>query len=147
MDKKLFSILLSLILCLSLAVHADAVTDQTTSIHHAIVPSNEFPEFIRMANYYNTQMDYYATGNHDQNFQAINWPLCIGIGIAVAAVVLLVLCSSMNTKHMQYGASEYIKTGTFHLRERQDLFLYSSVSKVRRQQNNSASSASRRNGR
>lgn len=57
------------------------------------------------------------------------------IGIIVAGVVILIMRNSMNTKRSQHNASGYLKAGSFHLRSHQDLFLYSNVSKVRRQQN------------
>lgn len=60
------------------------------------------------------------------------------IGVIAAAVVILIMRSSMNTKRKQYNASSYMKDGSFHLKRHQDLFLYSNVSKVRRQQNNSS---------
>lgn len=61
------------------------------------------------------------------------------IGAVSAAVVILIMRSSMNTKRQQRGASSYLKPGSFHLRSHQDMFLYSNVSKVRRQQNNGSS--------
>lgn len=68
--------------------------------------------------------------------------LSLVIGVIVAAVVILIMRASMNTKRQQHGASGYMKAGSFHLRGRQDLFLYSNVSKVRRQQNNSSGGGS-----
>lgn len=62
------------------------------------------------------------------------------IGCAVAAVVLLFMKSSMNTKRKQHGAAVYVKTGSYHLRKHSDVFLYSNVSKVRRQENSSSGS-------
>lgn len=59
------------------------------------------------------------------------------IGAITAAVVILIMRSSMNTKRRQYNASTYMQSDSFHLKRHQDLFLYSNVSKVRRQQNNS----------
>lgn len=61
----------------------------------------------------------------------------LAIGFIIAAAVVLIMRGSMNTKRPQYNASSYIKTGSFHLDFHQDLFLYSNVSKVRKQQNTS----------
>ncbi len=66
--------------------------------------------------------------------------LSLIIGIAAAAIAVITMRSSMNTKRQQRGAASYIKNGSFHLRSHQDLFLYSSVTKVRRQQNTGSSS-------
>lgn len=60
------------------------------------------------------------------------------IGIVAATVVILILQYSMNTKRKQRSAGVYIKSGSYHLRTHQDLFLYSNVSKVRRQQDSNS---------
>ena len=64
--------------------------------------------------------------------------LSVVIGAVTALVVILIMRATMNTRRKQYGASSYMKAGSFHLRRHQDIFLYSNVSKVRRQQNNSS---------
>lgn len=55
------------------------------------------------------------------------------IGAAIAAIVVLIMRSSMNTKRPQRSAGDYLDRGSFHLRRHQDIFLYSQVSRVRRQ--------------
>lgn len=60
------------------------------------------------------------------------------IGLIAAAATILIMRSGMNTKRQQRSASGYVKEGAFHMRTHQDLFLYSNVSKVRRQQTNGA---------
>lgn len=77
-----------------------------------------------------------------ENENSPNILLSLGIGAVVAAVVILIMRASMNTKRNQHGASEYLKAGSFHLRTHQDLFLYSNVSKVRRQQNHTSGGSS-----
>lgn len=67
-----------------------------------------------------------------------NFFLSLVIGIVAASVAILVMRYTMNTKRKQCNASGYLKAGSFHLKDRQDLFLYSNVSKVRRQQNNTS---------
>lgn len=62
-------------------------------------------------------------------------PISILIGLAAATICLLIMRSSMNTKRRQHSAGDYLSAGSFHLRTRQDIFLYSSMSKTRRQQN------------
>lgn len=64
------------------------------------------------------------------------------IGLAVAAVSILVMRYSMNTKRQQHSAGDYLKKGSFHLHTHRDIYLYSNVSKVRRQQNTSRSGGS-----
>ena len=60
------------------------------------------------------------------------------IGIIVASISLLIMRASMNTKRQQRSASGYMRSNSFHLRSHQDLFLYSNISKVKRQQNNTS---------
>lgn len=60
------------------------------------------------------------------------WPLVIGL--AVAGLTVGAMAGMMNTKQARWGASEYLKGDSFRLRRQQDLFLYSNVSKIRRQE-------------
>jgi len=66
----------------------------------------------------------------------------IVIGIIVAAVVLMIMRSGMNTKQKQHSAADYMESGSYRLRLHQDLFLYSQVTKTPRQQNNSSGGSS-----
>lgn len=90
--------------------------------------------------------DYYhgdrETVVHYEKETSPNILISLLIGAGTAVVAVLIMRSSMNTKKMQYGASSYLKSGTFSLRKHQDMFLYSNVSKVRRQQNNSSGGGS-----
>lgn len=58
------------------------------------------------------------------------------IGVITASVTVGIMAASMNSKRPQRSASSYLKAGSFRLRTHQDLFLYSNVSKTRRQENN-----------
>lgn len=86
--------------------------------------------------------DYYhgdrETVVHYEQKRSPNFLLSLVLGIAAAAVTVLIMRASMNTKRMQHSACDYMKPGSFHLRTHQDIFLYSNVSKVRRQQNNNS---------
>lgn len=65
-----------------------------------------------------------------------------GIGLVIAAIVTAILCGTMNTKRRQYSAGEYLVDGSFRLPVRQDIFLYSNVTKTKREQNNSSGGSS-----
>ena len=69
-------------------------------------------------------------------------PLSALIGLVAAAVTVLVMRYSMNTKRKQRSAGDYLKEGSFRLFRHQDIFLYSNISKTRRQQNNSSGGSS-----
>lgn len=75
---------------------------------------------------------FYETERH------VNVVISLVIGIMAAAITVGVMCYSMNTKRMQAGAGDYLKPGSYQLRVQRDMFLYSNVSKVRRQENNSS---------
>lgn len=63
--------------------------------------------------------------------------LSIAIGLISAAVTILVMRGMMNTKNPQYAARDYMQPGSYQLTRHTDLFLYSNVTKVRRQENTS----------
>lgn len=65
--------------------------------------------------------------------------IALVIGAVVAAVVLLIMRSRMNTVKPQKGARSYMMPGSYSLNRQQDLFLYSQLRKVRRSENNSSS--------
>lgn len=59
------------------------------------------------------------------------------IGLIVAAITLFTMRSKMNTTKRQTGAGSYLVPGSYDLTRRQDIFLYSHVSKTRRADTNS----------
>lgn len=62
-------------------------------------------------------------------------PVSALVGLVVAGICLLVMRAAMNTKRRQRSAADYLIAGSFGLRLRHDIFLYSRVSKTPRQQN------------
>lgn len=60
------------------------------------------------------------------------------IGLAAAGICVGIMCSNMNTKRRKYGAGEYVKQDSFAFPVRQDIFLYSNVTKTRRPENNNS---------
>lgn len=67
--------------------------------------------------------------------------LSLIIGVITAGVTVIIMRASMNTKRHQRSAAVYMQENSFHLRQQQDLFLYSNVTKTRRQENNSSGSS------
>ena len=63
-----------------------------------------------------------------------NFLISLLIGAAAAAVTILIMKSSMNTKRSQRTASVYMNNGTWNLTLHQDLFLYSNVTRTRKQE-------------
>lgn len=59
--------------------------------------------------------------------------LSVLLGLIVAAISILIMRSRMNTKRPRRSASDYMQENSFHMRQQQDLYLYSNVSKVRKE--------------
>ena len=57
------------------------------------------------------------------------------LGLVVAGISVLIMRIGMNTKRPRRSAAGYMQENSFQMRQQQDLFLYSNVSKVRRQEN------------
>lgn len=57
-------------------------------------------------------------------------------GLAAAGISIGVMRSSMNTKRAQRNAGAYMEEGSWNLYQHRDLFLYSNVTKTRRQEDN-----------
>lgn len=104
---------------------------------------NAYTHGVPLDGYADYSGDYYHGENQEtlyyENSGIPNPLISISIGIAAAGIVIAVMRSSMNTRKPQRSASNYLKPGTFHLHTHQDLFLYSNISKVRKQQNSTSS--------
>ena len=70
------------------------------------------------------------------------FPIALLIGLAAAVITILVMRSKMNTAKLQSGAVDYLKEGSFRLRQRSDMFLYSRVSRTPRPKNTSGGGGS-----
>lgn len=74
-------------------------------------------------------------------------PVSLLAGAAIAAVALLVMRGTMNTKRPQRSAVSYEVEGTYQLRQHQDLFLYSTITKREKPKNNGSSTHRSSSGR
>ena len=59
--------------------------------------------------------------------------LSLFCGIAAAGITVLIMRLCMNTKRPRRSAGEYMVNGSWNLSQHQDLFLYSNVTKTRKQ--------------
>ena len=64
------------------------------------------------------------------------------IGLAAAAVTVLIMRACMNTRKPQHSACAYLENDSFHLRTQRDLFLYSDMRKTPRPKQNSGGGGS-----
>lgn len=70
------------------------------------------------------------------------FPVALIIGLIIAAVTVLVMRGKMNTAKLQKNAASYLKDGSFRLRQRSDMFLYSRVTRTARPKNTSSGGGS-----
>lgn len=85
---------------------------------------------------------YYPSDNGINAWQIIsNLFIALIIGAVVAALVLMILRSQMKTSVPQSGAKFYLKSGSYNLRQQQDMFLYSNISKTRRSEDSGGHSS------
>ena len=64
------------------------------------------------------------------------------IGVASASIVILIMRYSMNTKRSQHSAGDYLTENSFQLHTHRDMYLYSNISKVRKQKNSGSGGSS-----
>lgn len=77
----------------------------------------------------------YDGGSVSREDAGISWLLSMLVGLLGAGISVAVMAGSMNTKRKQQHAADYVKTGSYDLKNRQDIFLYSNISKIKREQN------------
>lgn len=70
------------------------------------------------------------------------FPIALIVGLVAALITVLIMRSQMNTAKLQKSAANYLKDGSFHLRRRSDMFLYSRVTKTPRPKNNTSGGGS-----
>jgi len=83
--------------------------------------------------------DYYHGDQEEVVYYEEEFTPSVGLsfilGLIVAGISVLVMRMGMNTKRPKHSAADYMQKNSFHIRQRQDLFLYSKVDKVRKQEN------------
>lgn len=97
--------------------------------------STAFASFIFDASYYATSAN--TSGLSD------TLAIAVPVGAVIAAIVVLIMRSTMNTKVAQRSAINYTVTNSYHLRNNLDLYLYSNISKRARPKENSGSTTHR----
>lgn len=70
------------------------------------------------------------------------FPTALIIGLVAALITILIMRSRMNTAKLQKSAANYLKDGSFRLRQRSDMFLYSRVTRTARPKNNTSGGGS-----
>ena len=93
--------------------------------------------------------DYYSAYNtiayeiNDKLTPKLKWymlPLAIGIGFAIAMLIMVALRSKLKSVAMQRGAANYVRPGSMQVTAARDTFLYANVTKTRRESSSSGGS-------
>ena len=69
--------------------------------------------------------------------------LAVGIGVLLALLIMLILKKKLKTVEMQRSAANYVRSGSMHLIQSRDTYLYSTVNRVRRESNSSGGGSGR----
>lgn len=109
------------------------------AIEEEIIPYLSSGQFDDAFFHFQVILPDYLANKPDSDFSIVFSLLAGGI---IAGIVILIMRSSMNTKRPQRSAANYETDGSYHLRQHQDLFLYSNVAKRPRPQNNSSGGSS-----
>lgn len=64
----------------------------------------------------------------------------VGMGALVGFIVVLIMKSKLKSVRMQPLANSYVKSGSFNVTERSDLYLYRNISKTAKPKDNDSSS-------
>lgn len=78
---------------------------------------------------------------YNDDASGVNLLISLFAGAAIAGVSVLIMRSTMNSKQPQHSAQGYTVDNSWHLRQHQDLFLYSNISKRPRPKDNSSGSS------
>ena len=78
----------------------------------------------------------YDIGNMPKKqFTFLHLLIALATGAAIALVIVLIIKSNLKSVHFQAGAADYMQKNSFHLTRKEDLFLYDTVTRVKRVQN------------
>ena len=68
--------------------------------------------------------------------------IAIGIGFAIAMIIMLILKSQLKSVKPEHGAANYVRPGSMNVTASRDSFLYRTVNRTAKPKNNSSSSSS-----
>lgn len=67
--------------------------------------------------------------------------ICMGVGLLIGLIAVGIMSSMMKTVRSQSGAADYVRSGSMHLTNQRDIFLYSHVTRTPRPKSNSSGSS------
>lgn len=114
-------------------------------IGDAIVSDLSSGDYYDAFDEYADQCDYYLNKHINNPFDFKNALIfSVAAGFVVALIVVLVLKAQLKSVRRQYYAREYVKSGSMHVTESKDFYLYRKVTSTRRQSSSSSGSGSSR---
>lgn len=122
----------------------DAFHDnELMGIEDSLVPYLSDGEFYDGFRCFLSDAAYYADNAPRSEWTSVLFMTIPG-GAVISGIILLFMRASMNTKNPQHNATNYETSGSYHLSQHQDLFLYSNISKRPKPQNNNSGSSTHR---
>lgn len=82
---------------------------------------------------YETEIETEKTTAFDVNKNLL---ISIAVGVGIALIITGVMRSKMKTVRFAHTAGNYIKYGSMNITRRHDIYLYSTVTKIPKPQNN-----------
>ena len=67
--------------------------------------------------------------------------ICMGVGMLIGLIAVAIMASMMKTVRSQSGAADYVRSGSMHLTNQRDIFLYSHVTRTPKPKSNSSGSS------
>ena len=114
-------------------------------------------EYLRDGDYYEAFAMFPELAEHfmeasDSNVGGVEAPtgkknygktiaICMGVGLLIGLIAVAIMASMMKTVRSQSGAADYVRSGSMHLTNQRDIFLYSHVTRTPRPKSNSSGSS------
>ncbi len=105
-------------------------------LENEILPYLSSGAFYSGFSAYLEELSRYFDGYSEEG--SVSLLLSLVVGCAVAGIAVFAMSLSMNTRRGKNSAGDYLKAGSYQLHTQRDYFLYSNISKVRRQQKSSS---------
>ncbi len=123
-----------------ISTHGDCIKklkdSELEEMKEAIVP------YLRSGDYYTASKTFVEKAVYYM-VPHLKWymlPLAIVIGFVIAMLIMNSIRSKLKTVAMQRGAANYVREGSMNITQARDTYLYSTVSRTRKEKNNSGSS-------
>ncbi len=129
-----------------ISTHGDCINklkdSELEEIKDAILP------YLKKGDYYGASKEFINKSVYYMS-PHLKWymlPLAILIGFVLAMIIMFALRSKLKTVAMQRGAANYIRSGSMNVTQSRDTYLYSTISKTKREKSSSSGSSTHSTG-